>query len=61
MDGYIRASEFVLYPYVFVVDPNKLDCSRRTRLRGNFCQWSASSAKGKWVAVYYTELDGTQS
>jgi len=33
MDGYIRAS--VLYPYVFVAGPNKRDCSRRTRLRGN--------------------------
>ena len=31
MDGYIRASGFVLCPCVFVAGP---DCSRRTRLRG---------------------------
>ena len=30
MDGYIRASGFVLDPYVFVVGPKKHDCSRRT-------------------------------
>ena len=37
MDGCIRALGFVLYPYVFVVGPNKQDCSHRTRLCGNFC------------------------
>jgi hypothetical protein len=31
------ASGFVLYLHVFVVGPNKRDCSRRSRLRGNFC------------------------
>ena len=46
MGGYIRASGFVLYPYVFVVGPNKHDCSRRTRLRRDFCHgpnWSLVS------------------
>ena len=36
MGDYIRALGFVLYPYAFVVYPDKHDCSRRTRLRGNF-------------------------
>ena len=35
MDGYIRASGLVLYPYMFIAGPNKHDCSRRTRLLGN--------------------------
>jgi hypothetical protein len=35
IDGYIRAPGFVLYPYVFIAGPNKHDCSRRTRQRGN--------------------------
>jgi len=36
MDGYIRASGFVLYPYVFVAGATKHDCSRRTQLREKF-------------------------
>ena len=36
--GYIRASGFGLYPYMFVVSPSKHACSRRTRRRRNFCQ-----------------------
>ena len=36
MDGYIKASGFVLYPYVFVAGPNTHDCSHRTKLRGSF-------------------------
>ena len=32
--GYIRASGFVLYPYVFVVSPSKHDCPCRTRRYG---------------------------
>ena len=35
MDSYIRVPGFVLCPYV--VGSNKHDCSRRTRLCGDFC------------------------
>jgi len=36
MDGYTRASGFVLYPFVFVAGLNKHDCSRRTRSAENY-------------------------
>ena len=60
-DGYIRASRFVLYPYGFVVGPTNtivlvvhrcVEISVNGRLVG---------LKGKYAAVYHTDLDGPRS